>query len=1206
MGLMLMLLQQPMPMVRKLEMLRTVHFDHEILRSKACLDSVQNLLEEEGFSEELFDRELQARKEYDTAIDLQEKLWSEKSRDKWLKYGDRCTKYFHTATRSRRIRNAIREIITEDGSVLKDANAIGDHMVAHFESFFKGGASIRDEELLAVIPSVVSNMDNDMLTSIPSQEEIKAAVFDLDPSSAPGPDGFSDTFFRVCWEIIGVEVCRGIQNFFKDGIITKGVNCNFMCLIPKVEGANRVGQFRPLCLGNFFLKIIPKIMATRLSSLLHKLISPEQGAFQRGKVIFENIGVASELANMVEIKCRGGGMGMKLDVQKAFDTLEWGFLFDVLGVFAISQRWIHWLHQILLSTRISVLINGGPASFFGMERGLRQGDPLSPLLFILSEEILCRGLNALRERGCLKPLTGPRQVSTPSHLLYADDLFIFMKAEIANVRRVKQFMEAYRRYSGQVINLAKSKVFLGSISSTRKWRLETTLQIPVCTFPTKYLGVILKKGRVKSDMFLPLLDQFKQRLAAWKGRLLSLAGRIELVRSVMCSIPVHNFSVYLWPADAILKMERWIGNFIWTGEADCSKVITVKWDNLCKPKREGGVGIRRLRELNLALIAKLAWTIRTDKSTFASFLRGRFVKKDGSLKNSVGSSTLLPGLQKVWSFVQSAERWVVGNGDSISFWYDKWINNQSIEDLLHPNQIPSSLCAKVAAFMEEGRWTLPTTMDAALQNVFNIIQGLNIKQSDREDCRYWAHSKSGIFSVKTAWDELRVKKAKPAWHWAVWNRDLHPRSSVFGWRLAHGALPTDNKICSRMIPMVSRCELCLSADESEQHLFIDCVFSGQIWSEVLWLFNETWTGFPSIELLFSWWRRKFRIVPLPKAWEAMLIIICQQLWMERNRRRFDNIRRPSSQVTKLCFREVMNCYRVQRVQIKSIQDLVIARTLQCVISNPPTKKIIEVRWRHPPAGWLKLNIDGSSLGNPGPLGAGGIIRDQHGNVIICFADYQGVGSNYMAELGALLMGVKKAQQMNIENLWVESDSKAVVSAILSRSIPWSFMQAWWSISSYLDIIQWRITHYFHEANSTADALANHAARERTTTFWSTTPTFVAQVWYAPHLPLVLRGLTCTFSEGIKIGIVGRMGSGKSTLVQALFHMLEPTTGQIWMDDINIFKIDIHNLRSRLSIIPQDPTMFEGTLRSNLDPLGDYTDEQIWEVGFSFFHSMNTF
>ncbi|KAI5408787.1 Canalicular multispecific organic anion transporter 2, variant 2 [Lathyrus oleraceus] len=104
-----------------------------------------------------------------------------------------------------------------------------------------------------------------------------------------------------------------------------------------------------------------------------------------------------------------------------------------------------------------------------------------------------------------------------------------------------------------------------------------------------------------------------------------------------------------------------------------------------------------------------------------------------------------------------------------------------------------------------------------------------------------------------------------------------------------------------------------------------------------------------------------------------------------------------------------------------------------------------------------------------------------------------------------------------------------------------------------------------------------------------------QVQYAPHLPLVLRGLTCTFTAGAKTGIVGRTGSGKTTLVQALFRLVEPLAGKILIDNINISSIGVHDLRSRLSIIPQDPTMFEGTVRSNLDPLEEYTDEQIWEV-----------
>ncbi|XP_042487337.1 uncharacterized protein LOC122067574 [Macadamia integrifolia] len=316
--------------------------------------------------------------------------------------------------------------------MVEGQNQIGEYIVDFFERFHKEAPTETHVELLDNILKVINQMDCYRLDSLPGNEEIRTAVWELDPDSSPGLDGFSGAFFHKCWSLVEVEVCNAVRQFFSTGYMPYGVNNNFLVLIPKVEGANTLDRFRPLCMGNFFCKIISKVMAMRLEPLLPRLISKEQGAFQKGKLIHDNISMASELANLI---------------------------------------WINWLHQLLISSKISILVNGGPQGYFKVERGLRQGDPISPILFIIAEEVLSRGLSSLVQCKELQAIHGPRGAATPGHILFVDDIFIFTNASlslkkcvsssiVSGVKKVWSFVEENQRWiigNGNLVNFSKDK-----------------------------------------------------------------------------------------------------------------------------------------------------------------------------------------------------------------------------------------------------------------------------------------------------------------------------------------------------------------------------------------------------------------------------------------------------------------------------------------------------------------------------------------------------------------------------------------------------------------------------------------------------------------------------------------------------------------------------------------------------------------------------
>ncbi|XP_026459802.1 uncharacterized protein LOC113360512 [Papaver somniferum] len=319
----------------------------------------------------------------------------------------------------------------------------------------------------------------------------------MDADSSPGPDGFPGSFYRFAWNIFGQDLIKAIQYCWRCKFIPKCMNSNFLFLLPKVQGAKKVEHFRPIWLDNFSFKILTRIITSRIGRVIGKLVSYQQGAFIKGRNIPEKIVLASEMVNELDVKKRGGNIGLKLDITQNYDSLSWDFLFKTLRHFGFSEAGINWFRILFESAKISVLVNGGPCGFFSVGRGLRQGDPLSPILFLIAEEVLSISISKQIHDGKIVPMVN-RNGCQPSHMLFGDDIFVFCNGKRKSLDNLMKLLTNYQKASGQVINKVKSKCFVGGVSETRRRSIADFLQMELSEFPDKYLGVILNPGRVKN------------------------------------------------------------------------------------------------------------------------------------------------------------------------------------------------------------------------------------------------------------------------------------------------------------------------------------------------------------------------------------------------------------------------------------------------------------------------------------------------------------------------------------------------------------------------------------------------------------------------------------------------------------------------------------------------------------------------------------
>jgi len=380
----------------------------------------------------------------------------QKAKVKWVKDGDENTKYFHSMLKNKNRKTRICGL-NINGAWTSDPKAMKAEIHSFFSAKFVEQRPIRPKFFCENFKKL--SVDQCLAIEEPiTMEEIKREMWSCGGEKASGPDGFTFKLLRHKWELMKFDICNFVRHFERTGTFSKGCNSSFITLIPKVTDPLHLGEYRPISLIGSLYKITAKVLAIRLKSVIGSVVDDVQSAYIEGRNILDGPLIMNEIVSWAK-RCNKKPFLFKVDFEKAFDSISWSYLESVMEQMNFGSKWRKWIMGCLSSARASVLVNSFATDEFPITRGVRQGDPLSPFLFILAMEGLHLAVKTARSKALITGIKLPNGGPTLSHLFYADDAIFSGTWDRHSIKNLSSILKCFYLASGLKVNFHKSRLF---------------------------------------------------------------------------------------------------------------------------------------------------------------------------------------------------------------------------------------------------------------------------------------------------------------------------------------------------------------------------------------------------------------------------------------------------------------------------------------------------------------------------------------------------------------------------------------------------------------------------------------------------------------------------------------------------------------------------------------------------------------------------